>query len=241
MWNGSILKSNARVALSGRYWISFLVTSILVILSGGVNLILPDFIVKFPFHKWSEVWSVTPFFFAWHIHFGWLDFLYVIFLVHPLVIGVSRYFVRNHYEFTPVETMFSGFQWDYLNGVAVMFLTQLFIILWSLLFIIPGIVKLVQYSMVPFLLSDNPSLPGERARQISRQMTDGQKGEIFLFWLSFLGWFLLGALCFGVGILFVLPYFAASQTELYLCLRDRALSLGFVRPEELCLTPPGRV
>ncbi|MFU0831935.1 MAG: DUF975 domain-containing protein [Oscillospiraceae bacterium] len=241
MWNGSILKSNARVALSGRYWISFLVTSVFILLAEGPNLLLPKFMWFSPFHSWWRIWSETPFFFPFHMSFEWPGLLYVIFLVHPLAIGVSRYFVRNHYESTPAETMFSGFRWDYLNGVAVMFLTRLFILLWTFLFIIPGIVKLVQYSMVPFLLSDNPSLPGERARQISRQMTDGQKGEIFLFWLSFLGWFLLGAMCFVVGILFVIPYFVASQTELYLMLRDRALSLGFVRPEELCLTPPKHV
>jgi len=232
MWNRSILKYNARVALSGRYWLSFLVTSIFIVLSEGLNLF--EFWWSPFFHPW--LWTSPDFF--WTISFNWWDFLYIILLVHPLAIGVSRYFVHNHYKTTPVETMFSGFRWNYSNGVAVMLLTRLFIFLWFLLLIVPGIVKLVQYSMVPFLLSDNPSLPGERARQISRMMTDGQKGEIFILWLSFLGWFLLGALCFGVGILFVIPYFVASQTELYLLLRDRALSMGFVRPEELCLTPP---
>ncbi|MCI1966586.1 MAG: DUF975 family protein [Oscillospiraceae bacterium] len=211
MWDRSIIKANAKVALGGRYWKAFLVMFIFTVLTGWLCKI--------------EVKAI----------FGWVGVLYTIFVGQPLLIGVARYFVRNHFEETRLETMFSGFQWNYTNGMEAMFVTRLFIVLWTLLLVIPGIVKLVQYSMVPFLLSDNPSLPGERARTISRMMTDGQKGAIFVFWLSFLGWFCLGLLCFGVGVLFVLPYFSAAEAELYLFLRTRALSLGFVRPEELCL------
>lgn len=238
MWERSILKSNAKVALRGRYWTAFLVTLAFAVLSGGVNVVNGSFRRIFEIHTW---YAGTRHVFSWFPlggFGGWLGILYVIFIVHPLLIGASRYFIRNHFESARVETLFSGFQWNYMNGVSVMFITRLFIFLWTLLFLIPGVVKTVQYSMVPFLLSDNPSLPGDRAREISRRMTDGQKGAIFVFWLSFFGWFLLGALCLGVGTLFVLPYFSASQAELYLLLRERALSLGFVRPEELCLTPP---
>jgi uncharacterized membrane protein len=238
MWDRSILKSNAKVALGGRYWTAFLVTLLFTVLSEWLNAVNGNFRRLAEIRVWH---NGTGHLFSWFPFGGaggWLSLFYIAFVVHPLLIGVARYFVRNHFESARVETLFSGFQWNYGNGVGVLFLTRLFIFLWSLLLVIPGVVKLVQYSMVPFLLSDNPSLPGERAREISRMMTDGQKGAIFVFWLSFLGWFLLGALCFGVGTFFVLPYFSASQAELYLLLRERALSLGFVRPEELCLTQP---
>ena len=238
MWDRSILKSNAKVALRGRYWTAFLVTLLFAVLAEWLNWADSGFRRLFESQAWH---GGARHLFRWSPLEGlggWLCIFYVIFIVHPLLIGAARYFVRNHFEPARTETLFSGFQWNYGNGVGVLFITRLFIILWTFLFIIPGIVKLVQYSMVPFLLSDNPSLPGERAREISRRMTDGQKGAIFVFWLSFLGWFLLGALCFGVGILFILPYFSASQSELYLLLRGRALGLGFVRPEELCLAQP---
>ena len=238
MWDRSILKSNAKVALTGKYWTAFLVTLLFTVLAEWLNATNGSIRRLFEFQVWHGGaghlfrWSPLSGF------GGWLGILYIIFVVHPLLIGAARYFVRNHFEQARAETLFSGFQWNYMNGVGTMFLTRLFIILWTLLFVIPGIVKMVQYSMVPFLLSDNPSLPGERVREISRRMTDGQKGAIFVFWLSFLGWFLLGAMCFGVGTLFVLPYFSAAQAELYLLLRGRAISLGMVRPEELGLTPP---
>ncbi|WP_411678022.1 DUF975 family protein [Caproicibacter sp.] len=239
MWDRSILKSNAKVALRGRYWTAFLVTFIFLFLTEGFQLVNPGFWHRFGVFPWFSAETRAAGNFIWSFHFGWLGILYAVFIVQPLVIGVSRYFVRNHYESAEVETAFSGFRWNYMNGVGAMFITELFIFLWTLLLIIPGIVKGLEYSMVPFLLSDNPSLPGERARQISRRMTDGQKGAIFIFDLSFLGWFLLGALCFGVGMLFVLPYYSAAQAELYLFLRDRALRMEFVRPEELCLGRSG--
>lgn len=236
MWDRSILKSNAKVALQGRYWTAFLVTLLFTVLSEWLKATDRNYWRFFEYRTWQG-----GHLFRWSPLSGlggWLGIIYIIFVVHPLLVGAARYFVRNHFESARLETLFSGFQWNYGNGVSTLFITRLFIFLWTLLFVIPGIVKLVQYSMVPFLLSDNPALPGERAREISRKMTDGQKGAIFVFWLSFLGWFLLGALCFGVGTLFVLPYFSASQAELYLFLRGRALSLGFVRPEELCLASP---
>jgi uncharacterized membrane protein len=63
-----------------------------------------------------------------------------------------------------------------------------------MLFVIPGIIKSLQYCMVPFLLSDNPHMSGSRARQLSRMMTDGEKGAIFVLYLSFIGWFFLAGL-----------------------------------------------
>ncbi len=100
---------------------------------------------------------------------------------------------------------------------------------------LPGIYKSYQYFMVPYILSDNPHIPGYRARTISRMMTDGEKLNIFLLDLSFLGWYLLGTLCLGVGVFFVNPYYEATKAELYIYLRDRAIQTGQVSPEELGL------
>jgi len=69
-------------------------------------------------------------------------------------------------------------------------------------------------------------------------MTNGEKGAIFVLILSFLGWFLLGAICFGVGILFVIPYYNATMSELYVFLRDRAIQTGQLNPAELGLVVP---
>ena len=69
-------------------------------------------------------------------------------------------------------------------------------------------------------------------------MTYGQKGKIFVLELSFLGWYLLGSLAFGVGTVFVGPYYRATLAELYICLRENILASGSVTPAELNLAPP---
>lgn len=233
MWDRTILKSNAKVALRGRYWTAFLVT----LLANAVAVAFSALFYRASWGYRNDFWygeaaAPNPF-------VSWGGILYSVFIVLPVMVGMTRFFVHNHFEPAGVGTLFSGFGWGYGNTVGAMFVTDLFVSLWSLLFIIPGIVKAVEYSMVPFLLSDNPLLPGSRARELSRRMTYGEKGAIFVFWLSFFGWFLLGAVCAGVGILFVLPYFEASQAELYLFLRERALERGLVSPAELGLVPPG--
>lgn len=239
MWSRAILKSNAKVALRGRYWQTFLVTLIAAVLAGGFSVLSPGFWHGFwYFREGARAWGAASLS-GRRPGFGPAGLLYGIFVLAPILIGAARYFVRNHFEAARLETLFSGFRWNYLNGVGAMFVTNLFIGLWTLLLIIPGIVKRLEYSMVPFLLSDNPDLPGFRAREISSRMTRGQKGSILIFWLSFLGWFFLGAFCAGVGVLFVLPYFSASQAELYLFLRTRALENGDVSAAELGLVRPG--
>lgn len=236
-----ILKENAKIALRGRYWNVFLVSLLALVISGSFSFL--DSLVTWPVSWSSELFRANPIEFAtrFYARSGPLSFfalLFSIFVGFPIAIGLARYFVHNHFGNTDSNLLFSGFTRSYANGVGVIFVTKLFIDLWTLLLIIPGIYKYFQYCMVPFILSDNPGLTGTRARDISRILTDGEKGSIFLLYLSFLGWYLLGMACFGVGALFVTPYFNATLTELYLFLRDRAIRAGMVRPEEFGLVPP---
>lgn len=227
MWDRTILKSNAKIALSGRYWVAFAVSLVASLLGGGYSLFTANYKVDFSMVE-SHAGVVIP-------SFGGL---FTAFVSMPILIGVCRFFLHNHFGVTEFGTVFSGFQLNYLNGVGAMFLTYLFTFLWTLLLVIPGIIKGLQYSMVPFLLADNPSLPGSRAREISRMMTNGEKWNILILELSFLGWFLLGMICLGVGILFVIPYFNATMTELYIYLRDRAIQTNMLNPAELGLVQP---
>ena len=233
MWSRDIIKSNAKTALRGRYWTAFLVSLLALILMRGLS--------------GAEQWN-TYSNFIFHpgyvmraaggaSGFSLLVTLFGIFIGVPVLIGQARFYVHNRFGSTDAGVLFSGFSRDYLNGVGAVFVTYLFVGLWALLLFVPGVVKYVQYSMVPYILSDNSAMPGSRARQISRMLTDGEKGAIFVFWLSFLGWYILGAICFGVGILFVNPYFDASMAELYVFLRDRAIQSGRLNPAELGLQP----
>jgi uncharacterized membrane protein len=240
MWDRGILKSNAKLALRGRYWTAFAVCLVALLISEALNIFTMPIQIQYQFLAFNPLANqadimaqsgVTNLISVGNLLLG-------IFVGLPLEIGLARFFVQNRFGRTDFGTLFSGFRQNYGNGVGALFVTNLFIGLWSLLLIIPGIVKALQYSMVSYILSDNPSIPGSRAREISRMMTNGEKGAIFVLILSFLGWFLLGAICFGVGILFVIPYYNATMSELYVFLRDRAIQTGQLNPAELGLVVP---
>ena len=102
-----------------------------------------------------------------------------------------------------------------------MLIMELKIMLWLLLLVVPGIIKAYEYSMIPYLLAENPSLSASEAFSLSKQMTTGQKMDLFVLDLSFLGWIILGAICCGIGLLFVQPYPEATKAEVYLILKHR--------------------
>ena len=97
-----------------------------------------------------------------------------------------------------------------------MFLRNLFVALWSLLLVIPGIIKLYSYRLVPYILKEHPEISGTQVITISRQMMNGHKWNTFVLDLSFIGWMLLSALTFGILHLFYVgPYMQATDAELY--------------------------
>lgn len=106
-----------------------------------------------------------------------------------------------------------------MGNVLVMFMKSLFVFLWSLLFLIPGIIKSYEYRFVAYIVAENPGIDYKTALAVSRDMTYGHKGAMFVLDLSFIGWFLLGGLLCGIGVLFVYPYYDATYAQLYLRLK----------------------
>ena len=151
-----------------------------------------------------------------------------------MVVGSRRYFMESRLGESPFGTLFSAFGGPhYLNVVFVQFMKSLFIFLWSLLFIIPGIVKAYQYRMVDYLLAENPSMDYHRALELSRQTTAGEKWDMFVLDLSFIGWFWLGALALGIGVLFVAPYYEATWAEFYAAMRAKTFASNMADETEL--------
>jgi uncharacterized membrane protein len=108
----------------------------------------------------------------------------------------------------------------YGNIVVTMFMMNLKIFLWSLLFIIPGIIKAYEYRMVPYILAEHPEMSYSEVLEASSRMMDGQKMNAFILDLSFIGWEILNILTMGIlGVFFVDPYVRATEAELYLALR----------------------
>lgn len=98
-------------------------------------------------------------------------------------------------------------------------ITGFFTFLWSLLFIIPGIVKGFAYSMAPYILADHPDMTAREALRASKIMTDGHKGELFVLSLSFIGWFLLIPLTLGLIMIWLVPYAQATYANYYIAMK----------------------
>lgn len=137
-------------------------------------------------------------------------------------VGKCSYFMKQTAGVTEtgIGELFSAFTRCYGNTVAVMLMRNIQIFLWSLLLIIPGIIKNYEYYMVPYLLAENPDMTWQDARDLSSRMMDGNKFAVWVLELSFLGWDLLGSLLCGVGRAFVAPYKEATYAELYHTLRN---------------------
>ena len=101
------------------------------------------------------------------------------------------------------------------------FAATILILIISIVAYIPAIVKMYQYYMVDYILADNPEISWREALKQSKFMMKGEKFKTFVLTLSFMGWLLLGSLFFGVGVYFVAPYINATDSELYLKLKEK--------------------
>lgn len=151
---------------------------------------------------------------------GLAGFLLSILVFNPLIVGCYRFFLQNSRGRAELNELGAGFKGDWGNVVLTMFLKNLFIVLWSLLFIIPGVVKSYSYRLAPYILKEHPELSGTEAITLSRKMMNGHKAAAFWLDLSFLGWIILSGLTLGIlHIFYVGPYIQASDAELYEAIR----------------------
>ena len=106
---------------------------------------------------------------------------------------------------------------DFTGNFLLVLLQYIYTFLWSLLFLIPGIVKSYSYALAPYIKQDDMGRNRGANAYItkSREMMDGYKGQLFLLDLSFIGWYLVGALCLGIGVFFVYPYHQVARANFY--------------------------
>lgn len=154
-----------------------------------------------------------------------------VFVGNLLKMGGYRFFILNQTAQPGSGTLLDGFRsGHYVNIVLTMFLRDLFTALWSLLLVVPGIVKHYEYLMVPYIIAENPAMDYKEAFQISKQMMDGEKMEAFIMDLSFIGWYLLSAVTCGLlAIFYVNPYVQASFAEMYTFNKQKAYQEGYIR------------
>lgn len=118
-----------------------------------------------------------------------------------------------------IEDLFSGCK-NFVTNFLAYLLMEIFTFLWSLLFIIPGIVKAIAYSMTPYILNDHPEMSATEAITESRKMMNGHKMEYFVLQLSFLGWIILSSFTWGILLLYVMPYMQATSAAFYEKLKE---------------------
>jgi uncharacterized membrane protein len=144
-----------------------------------------------------------------------VNFIAPLILTGPMMYGLFIYFLYLVRGQQPeLGVMFSGFQ-KFGPTLVLNLLQLLFVLLWSLLLIIPGIIASFRYSMAYFILHDHPGMTGKEAIRQSGEMMRGYKGKLFMLYLSFIGWGLLSLLTFGIGFLWLLPYMYASLAAFY--------------------------
>lgn len=124
-----------------------------------------------------------------------------------------------------IKDMFRGFS-DFWSAFKVTFLVSLFTSLWSLLFVIPGIVKACSYSQAMYILAENPKMSAREAINRSKEMMEGHKMDYFVLNLSFIGWAFLAPFTFGLLYIWLIPYMNATLTNFYNSVKPQVVVEG---------------
>lgn len=145
-------------------------------------------------------------------------------LIGPISIGICSYtlhVVRNTEKKNKIDPLLDGFRGSVGNSILVGLLATIFTALWSLLFIIPGIVKAIAYSQCYFIALEHPEYDANTCITESRKMMNGHKWEYFCLQFSFIGWMIVGSFCLGVGTLWVSAYMNAANAAYYEDLKNQ--------------------
>lgn len=199
------LKNAALEALRGNWAPAVVCTIIYLLLSVGISLLQPN--IDDPTAALTGVQKIMM-----------VAYVLLLFLVMvPLGVG---YYQAFKVLFTDGDNKLTANCFrlsfgNYFKNIAAYLLMCLFIFLWTLLLIIPGIIKALAYSMTPFILKDFPELSVNQAINLSQKMMKGHKFDYFWLGLSFIGWILLGLLTLGIGYIWLIPYMYTSYAAFY--------------------------
>ena len=217
-WSRKALKEKAKIRLKANYWKAVLVGMLALVIGGGSSVASSASGVSSDIGT-SEISDAA----GSAVPHGML--------FNPLEIGSNRFFHINLEENADIKEVCYAFDRGYKNGVKVMFFRDLYVFLWSLLFVIPGIIKSYEYRMIPYILGENPDMDKEQVFALSKQMMDGNKWDTFVLDLSFFLWDILGACTLGIlNIFYVEPYRRLTRAGLYQALKEEQM---FVRTENI--------
>lgn len=197
-------KNRALASLSGKWDKAIIATVIYLVITVGISQV-----VSLPFSS-SIAGS------------GSASFLWTV-LCFPLLWGFAVFFLNIIREKKiDWDSIFDGYkngEWKRIGGTYLLY--YIYVILWMLLLIIPGIIKALSYSMTPFILQDDPTISGNAAIEKSMRMMDGHKMDLFWLFLSFIGWIILSIMTFGIGFILLEPYINTSVAHFYEDLKEQ--------------------
>lgn len=234
MWTRRQLKERAKADVSRSYWGLVLMGLIVSIIDGvgnGYN--------SGSSSSTDSMRNLTTNNVDWDLFFGILFIVLVFaligilaglafnaFLLNPLRLGATKYFIeaargeKKAGDIGLIGYAFGGGR--YKNIVKTLFLRDLYVFLWSLLLLIPGIIKSYEYAMIPYILAERPDLETEEVFELSRRMMSGEKFDVFILGLSFIGWMFIALLSFGLAAVFYTgPYIYMTDAELYEVLKTK--------------------
>lgn len=227
----SSLRAEARFALKGNWGMAILVTLIAGILGGTVATgsgsveIDADVLQRLPAILRTYLFVAASIGAA----LGLVQFI----IGGTVRLGYCKYLLKlQDGKKGELKDLFSEFG-RFGDGFVLSLLQAVYTFLWTLLFIIPGLIATLKYAMAPFIMLENPDMGANDCITASKEMMYGHKGDLFLLHLSFFGWALLSALTLGIGNLWLNPYMNAAEAAFYRNLCPRANPVAEVIPEQL--------
>lgn len=255
MWTRKELKTKAKEALKRNYWKVVLVSVLVILLSGGFSYGFSGGSGgSSPQEEISEMQEMTTspttealssadliiivivaiviFTVVFCIVFA-IAYAIAAFLYNPVLVGVNRFMLKSVDDRAEVKEIAYAFDHSYMNVVKTMFFKDLYVFLWTLLFVIPGVYKKYQYRMVPYIMAEHPEMNYKEALELSKNMMDGEKWHAFVLDLSFVLWHVLGIITCGIlEAFYIAPYQNLTNAELY-----RTICMQHNNPEVQDATP----
>ena len=160
-----------------------------------------------------------------------------LFVLLPLAVGYSnsmRVLLETGDNRLTNNSFSLGFG-NWLHVVWGMILSTIYIFLWTLLLIIPGIIKSYSYALTPYILVEHPEMSANEAIEESMRLMDGHKFDLFYLQLSFIGWAILSILSLGLGVFWLIPYQMTAQADFYRDIKNGAMPLqdNVIEPERV--------
>ena len=228
MMNSKELRVKAWNSLKGKYWMALLVVFVLGLLTSiGTSLIslsqsLTEIVTSVdPAEMDSTAATGALVILGASMITVIVGFLISLFVGTPAEIGLCNYFIKNVDGKPSFAEAFSGFKVKYGRNLGALLLVGIKVTLWSFLFIIPGIIKMYEYAVIPYILADDAEITTKEAFKKAKQMMTGNKWRLFKLNFSFIGWDLLSVLTLGIGVFFLMPYIYAANAEFYAELKNK--------------------